>query len=568
MSHWLKCISCLLSFSILGPSVWAETPSVVVQKITDACEAPLTGNDLARAQELWSGKVVLFDTNVLLNDPHAIYKYPGADIVIPGTVLEEIDDKKSDENLGKAARTFSRLMDGFIKKGGNLRKGIEIMPNTKLRVDTRNMTHFMEESSYDPKKRDNEIIALALAYTYERTGNDNTILVSDDINVRVKAASEEVLSIPFEYEWVTSAKDIKQEYSVLNVSKSDLERFLAEGILPKPADFKIAPNEFVMLRTEDFEGSPDTLARYFYDRKDPAASRLQKLPDFSKSKVQPKNLEQAMLLDVLLDESIDLVISEALFGTGKTFVTLAAGLMQLPDTALPRYENILITKPMVTLDNAKVGALPGTMNEKMAEDYNSYYDNMRVLKKLLSPSKSGSGNGQSAYTSKKQRRQAELAAMTGQSANAAKEVAKGPVNEEAGDKDEKPKLRIDPNKNKPVSIPGVDLLSFSHVRGRSLHHTFLIVDEAQNISLHGAKTILTRLGEGSKAVMLGDITQIDLPFLNERNNGLSVTASLFTAEDLSDEDRSRIAFVRLKESVRSEFTKLASRVFQKKAKPE
>jgi PhoH-like ATPase len=496
-------------------------PSAVASRFEQACEGLLTGPALKSAQEKWTGKTVIFDTNVLLNDPYAIYKYPGAKVVIPGTVIEEIDAKKSDQQTGKQARTFSRLIDEMLRTGGNLRQGIEIQPGTHLFVDNRNVTDLLGDTTFDRGKKDNEIIALALWYTLNVPGHDNVVLVSDDNNVRIKAASEEVLSIPFEYEWVTSAKEIKHSYRELKIDEADMRKFLATGELKKPDDFAIAPNEFVMLQTEGLpEGSPDLIARYVYDRSEPSKSSLRKLPDFSQLAFPPLNLEQAMALDLLLDPNVQLVIMEADAGTGKTFITLSAALMQNPNGKFHRYEEVMITKPMVHMGKTEMGALPGGKDEKLLEFFNSYYDNLRVLNSKSSVQAQGKGS-------------------TAQAANKKQMASNG----------------------KKVNVPNLELLAFPYVRGRSLHYVFLIVDEFQNTNILEAKTVLTRAAEGTKVVVMGNVAQIDDRFLNERNNGLSVTASLFTQDSLSEEERSLVGFVQLKEGVRTDLAKLAIKVF-------
>lgn len=487
------------------------TEPAISDLLKDACEGMLTGKDLKEARAKWSGKVVIFDTNVLLNDPYAIYKYPGAEIVIPGTVLEELDGKKEDLQTGKAARTFSRLIDDFLREGGNLRKGVEVMPDTILKVDNRDLTSVLTDTTLERHKKDNEIVAMALSYTLEVPGHGNVVLVSDDRNVRIKAASEEVVALPFEYEWVTSADQIDHSYKDFTVSDEDLNSFLSKGELKKPADLKMAPNEFVMLRTENREGTPDTLARYVYDRENPSLSGLRKLRDFRDLPFRPMNLEQAMALELLLDPNIELVILEADAGTGKTFITMMAALEQKPGGKFPRYDEIMITKPMVHMGKTEMGALPGGKDDKLLEFFNSYYDNLRVLKNKAN----GGGDAK----------------------------------------------RQQGSKSKTVSVPNLELLAFPYVRGRSLHFTFLVVDEFQNTNILEAKTILTRASNGSKVVVLGNAAQIDVPYLNERNNGLSVTASLFTQDTLSEEERSLVGFAKLKESVRTDLARLAIKLF-------
>lgn len=555
----VRAVLCLFMTLGLGLSVSAENAGLG-QKIEDICEGALKGKAFEDAVARWSGKTVIMDTNVLLNDPFAIYKYPGAEVVIPGVVLEEIDDKKEDIQIGVAARRFSREMDSIIQKGGNLRKGADIGQGTRLRVDTQDYSELLEDSNFDREKRDNLIIATAFQYYLKSDGEENAFLISDDINVRVKASSEGIPALPFEYEWVKPAKEVQSLYKDLVVTPAELQRFNKDGFLPVPSGFKIAPNEFAMLRTKGSAEGPDYVARYVFDRTAPEKSGLRKLADLSDLPFQPKNVEQHMALDVMMDPNVDLVILESEAGTGKTFVTLLAGMMQIargkPDPKYTRYEDMMITRPLVHMGKTELGALPGDKGDKLAEYFNAYYDNLRILKQGLSGSVSPA-----VLPPNKASRRDDLNAGLGKPVAPKAEKPKG------GNVHITPEgkvLNLTKDKNKPVSIPGVDLLAFPYIRGRSLHNTFLVVDEFQNTSMHEAKTLLTRLGEGSKVIVLGDTGQIDLPYLNARNNGLAVTISLFTRDaDLTPEDRSRVAFVKFKDVVRSEFNDLANRQFKK-----
>lgn len=558
----VRAVLCLFLTLFSGLYVQAESTGLQ-KKITDACEGSLTGDALRIARVRWSGKTIIMDTNVLLNDPFAIYKYPGAEIVIPGIVLEEIDDKKQDLQTGVAARRFSRELDTFMQQGGNLNTGVDIGQGATLRVDARDHTEYLAGTNFDSTKKDNQIIATAFYYYLKTTGDDTTFLISDDINVRVKASSEGISTLPFEYEWVKPVQETQSIYKDLIVSEDDLQKFARDGFLPVPEGFKIVPNEFAMLRTEHSAEGPDFVARYVYDRAEPEKSGLRKLGDFSDLVYQPKNIEQHMALDVLLDPNVDLVILESEAGTGKTFVTLLAGLTQIPtlkfNPKYVRYEDMMITRPLVHMGKTELGALPGDKNEKLAEFFNAYFDNLRVLKDALNL-----GVSHAAMNAGKQARRDQIALGLGESLPKAPEKGKSKKPGNSVTTPEGKVITLGKDKNKPVAIAGMDLLAFPYIRGRSLMNTFLIVDEFQNTNIHEAKTLLTRLGEGSKVVTLGDTGQIDLPYLNARNNGLAVTISLFTRdESMSPEDRSRIAFVKFKEVVRSEFNSLANRQFKK-----
>ncbi len=556
----------LVSVFLFSPlSVWAEDPDPVIETtvakvLSQACEGHLDGKMLAEAQSKWSGKTVVLDTNVILNDPYAFYKYPGAEVIIPITVIEEADEKKIDLKTGKAARTFFKALDEVIGKNPDPQAGISLPHGARLVIEARDFNDVLKSTNFNPGKKDNQILALT-KHKHEslKTEGRQIFLISDDRAVRVKAASLGVAALPFEYEWVTSAQSIENQFINVEVGESLFDEFLSEGKISRPEGLNIAPNQFVMLRSPSRDGSPETVARFVYDRENPKNSGLRRLTDFSKLGLPfgPMNLEQHMALDVLFDPTVELVIMEAFAGTGKTFVTLLAALSQLNTSRKPGgthgYGSLMITRPLVDVGRQNsLGALPGDKAAKLEEDFNAFYDNLSLIwakmndvKPKAEPPRHSSWMDQrdpnDPMLSKRERR----AVLNHQ--------------REQQRQKEKPQRR---RRFNPSEISNLDLLPFTKMRGRSLHDMFVIADEFQNTSIHEAKTMLTRVGEGSKIVILGDATQIDVNYLNERNNGLSVSANLFTADSLSEEERSHVAFVKLKEGVRSALAKLSAKVFE------
>lgn len=504
----------------------------------------------------WDGKTVILDTNVLLNEPHAIYKYPGATVIISGTVHEEMDGKKTDLKVGRAAREFFRTLDGIMKQGGSLKQGVALGNGAILKIDSGNYTRMLTELSYDPAKADNQIIATALHYQSQAGSKDRVILISDDISVRVKAASQELLTAAFDYDFMPSSGEKKENeeatYLKFKVSSQQLNQFRDTGALPRPEGLAIVPNQFVMLEAEGIEGSQATLARYVFDR-EAASGSLQKLKDVSHLPFQPKNIEQAMLLDVLMDPTIDLVISESPAGTGKTFMALLAGMLQINTDATP-YEQLMVTRTLVQIGKENLGAFPGSKEEKLAQWSENYMDSLKAIKQ-----KSAEANAAPAAQS------TPVTQILENNYNGHATHKRKPMNraERRARKQAQQQGQQQRGGGGGISTNKVQLVAFPHLRGRSINDAFLIMDEAQNSSVHEIKTFLTRAGEGSKLVVLGDASQIDLPYLNERNNGLSVTVSLFTADSLTEEQRSRVGYVKLTEGVRSALAELARQLFEK-----
>ncbi len=514
----------------------------------------------ATAQQKWSGKLIVFDTNVLLNDPNSIFKYPGAQIVIPGAVINEIDNHKKDEKTGRAARAFSRTLRELNKKYRKINKPVplnDLDDGTTIMVDSKNYVWLLNDTAYHEPIPDNLIIATALYYAHEWPDSDDVYLVSDDSNVQIKASSEDVQTMGSEYEWVTVPTENVAEVEKIRrirVSAEQMTQFKATGTLPKPEDFQIAPNEFAMLQLEgDEEAIPsvENVVRYFFDRKAPEASHLRRL--LLKTPALPfpaKNLEQTMALELLLDPSIDLVISQSPAGTGKTFITLMAGYVQQKTSQNPQvgYDQLLVTRTLVQIGKTDLGALPGGQDEKLAPFNENYADAIKAFqKKNMGPASPNGGASAVAETLDRSYKGIRSQKVVYKNKNKGGGAKKGDMTTSTSKKGS-----------------GYTLMAFPHIRGRSIQDSFIVMDEAQNSSVHEMKTFLTRAGEGSKMVILGDASQIDVPYLNESNNGLSVTASLVLSAGLTLEERSHIGYVKLTEGVRSALAEIAVKLFDSK----
>lgn len=562
LRFFFSVLTLTFAFSAFAEEHEPKPETIVGKLIAEACEGQLDGKQLQEARTKWLGKTVVLDTNVILNDPYAVYKYPGAEIIIPITVIEEADEKKTDLKTGKAARTFFKVMDELLTAKENLQTGIHLPHGTVLKVDTEDYNSELKSTNFTSGKNDNKILALAKAKQVQLKAEGRELfLISDDRAVRLKAASLGVEALPFEYEWITSSKAEEAQFSVVEVSEAQFDKFLMEGFIAKPKDLKIAPNEFAMLKTATRDGSRETVARYIYNRDNPKESGLKKLTDFSEMGLPflPLNLEQHMAMDVLFDPSVELVIMEAFAGTGKTFVTLLGALGQLQSPKKPAdthtYGSLMITRPLVDVGRQNsLGALPGDKAAKLEEDFNAFYDNMSLIwQKMNGPKLTNNEAATLRRNSWMDNRDPKDPTL---SQRERKAIIRHQQQKERAEKPVK-KKRFNPSE-----ISNLDLLPFSKMRGRSLHDMFVIADEFQNTSIHEAKTMLTRVGEGSKIVILGDATQIDVTYLNERNNGLSVSANLFTADSLSEEERSHVALVKLKDGVRSALAKLSAKVFE------
>ncbi|MGZ3723476.1 MAG: PhoH family protein [Bdellovibrionales bacterium] len=463
-------------------------------------------------QRNWVGQYLVLDTNVLLNDPHALHKFPGAHIVISGTVLEELDSKKIDRNLGFAAREFSRELLKIVERN----PGHDKMPIGDGATLTLDFTDYGKDlaktSTLDPKKKDNEILALAKGYTLKH-GAEKVTVISNDSYVLIKARGLQVAAQQFEPHGGRVVKADKNEEYIkeLEISDEAMATFKAIRFVKKPLDFDVAPNEFVILKSPSTPANEDTVVRFQYKREEPNPDKqyLHALMDFSDWQFKPLNLEQRMALDVLMDPTVKLVILDAKAGTGKTFLTMLAAYKQ---QQAGTYRQIYVSKPSVYVGEGP-GFLPGRMDEKFEPWMQPYIDNLSQIKA-------------------------------------------GPRSEK--DKEERKAIkRLD-------DLPkGFELLPFAFIRGRTLPDSMIVIDEFQNTTEHEAKTILTRAGEDTKVVVIGDPSQIDLSptHMNASNNGLSLTGRAMLSPQLNMEERSLAARVKLRNGVRSALAELSSKAF-------
>ncbi|MGE3760043.1 MAG: PhoH family protein [Pseudobdellovibrionaceae bacterium] len=541
---------------------------VTVQRCETAVQSatiPVEGSTLISQVPKFAGKVLVFDTNVIMNDPFSIYKYPGAQIIIPGAVMNEIDNHKKDPKTGRAVRAFSRIVDELIKKHKTISRPAPLDAyGTTLMVDPKNYMAHLALTDFEDPIPDNRIIATALQYVLDTPNYDDVYLVSDDINARVKASSVEVQVMGSEYEWVNVAathEREEQQIKRIRVSAEELEKFKATGQLKVPEDTKLLPNEFAMVQldgADDTTPTVENVIRYVFNREEPKASILRAVLKGINLPFPPKNVEQAMALDLLLDPTVELVISEASAGTGKTFISMMAGIMQTRGgnkESKSVYEQLIVSRTLVHVGKTELGTLPGGVEQKLAPFNENYADAWSALNRKKNPNPNakekdpGPNRGVQAIATRLQEYNGHLSE---------KKIYR---------KDNRPhhqrkgKNGGQPNQPSGGGKPPYELLAFPNIRGRSINDSFIILDEAQNTSMHEMKTFLTRAGEGTKMVLLGDASQVDAPFLNEYNNGLKIVSSLVKSATLSHEERSRVGTIKLTETVRSELAELMVKLF-------
>jgi len=404
-------------------------------------------------------KTFVIDTNVLLHDPESIMKFPRSKVVIPVTVLEELDKmKRLPSDLGKNSRAVFRQLVNLDTLGqGDLHTGV-LMENgaiIKIQLEVK-----MDISStFSLVSNDNRIIMTAY---YLQTKGEQVVFVSKDFAARVKAQAigletEDYENLKFSY------SSIYRGIRKLDISKHEVDTFYKDSSLSLPSLKDPRPNEYFVMTSPEHSSA---VGKY-----NSATKEIEPLVKMNNIwGIKPRNVEQRCALDVLLRDDIKLVTLMGPAGTGKTLLALAVGLRKVFDEGV--YSKILISRPIVPLGR-DIGYLPGTKEEKLFNWMQPIYDNLEFL-----------------------------CESTG------------------GETSETLKWVMDSKK--------IELEAVTYIRGRSLPKMYIIIDEAQNLTPHEVKTIISRAGEGTKVILTGDASQIDNPYLDENSNGLTYTVGKFS----------------------------------------
>ena len=435
-------------------------------------------------------KTYVLDTNVLIHDPNALFNFEDNNIILPIYVVEEIDKlKRSEGEKGRNARVTARTIDE-LRKNGSLFKGVTLPKGGTLRVeikgDYKNLPSFLQKDIMD-----NRILAVILEISKEI--NEKVILVTKDINMRIKA---DALAIPVEdYETDTvSIDELYKGYSEITLNDDDYKKYIKSGKLKIDELYKseVYPNEFFKIKCEDKEH----LGIYNADKK-----RVEKLTyaDIELWGIRAKNSEQSFAVELLMNPDIQVVTLVGKAGTGKTLLALAAALEQVVERSI--YKKIFVARPIIPMGK-DLGYLPGGEKEKLRPWVQPIYDNFDFLA-------SNKGN---------EDRKSGEKAIFGLEA---------------------------------MGLLKVEALTY--IRGRSIPKGLLIIDEAQNLTPHEVKTIVTRAGEDTKIIFTGDPYQIDNPYLDANSNGLTYLAEKFKNEKIS-------GHVTLEKGERSALAELAAKL--------
>lgn len=446
---------------------------------------------MPRATKQSDKKIFVLDTSVILFEHNAIMNFEEHDIGLPITVLEELDQfKKGNDTKNFEAREFTRLLDK-LAKDKSLQDWIPLNGKTrgsfKVVMEAGAGKKLDANDVFGEKKNDHRILNAALRLKDDNP-NRRVILVSKDINLRLKAKSMGLPAEDYETGKIKNVQSLRKGKIEIEKVDSELINHLYEDGTLHPKDVlkrkKAQPNQYFILKSD----SNSVLA--YYNAQEDAIQKVDKRPI---SGVKPRNAEQTFAIHTIMNPEVKLVTIQGVAGTGKTLLTLAGALEQRKE-----FKQIYLARPIVPLSNKDIGYLPGDVKSKLNPYMEPLWDNLKFIQ------------NQYKETDK------EFKAITEM------------VNKE--------KLLITP---------------LAYIRGRSLSNIFFIVDEAQNLTPHEIKTIITRAGENTKIVFTGDIYQIDTPYLDSQSNGLSYLIDRV-------KDHPLYAHITLEKGERSELANLAN----------
>lgn len=431
-------------------------------------------------------KSFVIDTNVLLHDPEAPKQFGNNDVVIPLSVLEELDAmKRFRDELSKNARLVLRFFDSLKNLGtGDLQNGVNLPNGTRIRIQLEIKTNY------------NANFALSLSSTSYRTlmaayflfeKGESVVFVTKDLAMRVKAEAMGLEAEDYENLKV-SFDSIYRGIKKIELPKHEIDLFYKDGNI-EVKDQQFLPNEYCIMTSPE---SSSAIAKY-----QASSGKLVNLLKIQSNiwGIHPLNIEQRCALDLLLRDEIKLITLVGQAGTGKTMLALAAGLRKVFDEGI--YSKILVSRPIVPLGK-DIGYLPGLKEEKLIHWMQPIYDNLEFL-----------------------------CDSTGSEPN------------------ETLRWVMDSKK--------LEMEAVTYIRGRSLPKMFIIIDEAQNLTPHEVKTIISRAGNGTKVILTGDPTQIDNPYLDKDSNGLTYTVGCF-------KDQKVYGHVFMDKTERSELAALAAEV--------
>lgn len=493
-------------------------------------------------------KTFVLDTNVLLHDPQSIFKFEDNNLAIPVEVLEELDAIKTEQSTerGRNARRVHRILSELLPDSRSMHEGVKLETGGTLSII---INPYMADAALrdaplmqklravlsDFSKKDNRIIAAALFV--QESYPPPTILVTKDVNVALKARAVGLEAQDYLNDKAPEEID-ENSYVEIPVTIYEIQRFCSEGEfdIGKDASATLYLNEYVLLRSDEGKTMP---ARYHGD----GIVRRLRIPEFVKAPggipIRARNLEQQFFMDALLDDSISLITCFGKAGTGKTLLSIGCALHQTHDDR-SLYDGVSISRPVMALGK-DIGFLPGTMEEKMKPWLQPYFDALEVLMPSKPPKEPQFASKK--VSKKHQKRQPSALEISRQ------DTVSAPTSGHHGG-NHGPAAPMKPYERL-IKSGLVEVEALCFIRGRSIARRFFILDEAQQLTPHEVKTVITRISEGSKIVLIGDPAQIDNPYVDSRSNGLVYCYNRMRGLPLS-------AHVKLTKGERSRLAELAA----------
>lgn len=436
-------------------------------------------------------KNFILDTNVLLYDPNAINIFADNTVLIPLEVIEQLDTFKRDiTELGNNARAVIQQLD-LHRQNAKLGEGVRLENGSLLRVFAGECENMLANTGLDLETSvDNRILNLAV-YLNERDADTPTIIVTKSINLRLKADALGIYAEDYA-EPDKHRREMGVGYHEFERDPAEIDQFLRAGhCILEQENGALAPNEYVLFRAPN-GGKEQALGRITQV----SPTKVSKLSAASAGilGIKPLNLGQCFALDALLDENINLVTLLGKAGTGKTLLAVAAGLFQVVQENV--YHRVIVSRPTMPMGR-DIGYIPGDIQEKMRPWMQPIFDAIELIREI----------------------------------------------------DRRSRRRLLPPDILESDEIGVEPLTY--IRGRSIPHQFMIIDEAQNLTPHEVKTIITRVGRGTKVVLTGDLHQIDNPYVDAYSNGFSCVIDRFGDEKIS-------AHITLTKGERSELAEIAA----------
>jgi PhoH-like ATPase len=432
-------------------------------------------------------KIFVLDTNVLIHSPHSLESFEDNTVVIPLGVLEELDTfKKYEDERGRNAREVARMLD-HLRAKGNLQEGIPLPNGGILKVDISSPNGHLPPALAH-MKIDNNIIGIALAL---KEKGEPVKFITKDINLRIKADALGVVSEDYETNKV-NIDELYPGWATITVKDSQVDEFYKTGklSLKEFTEIPLYENQFLVLKS-DIHETKTALGIYREATKEAQPLWFKEPEAWG---IRHLNREQLFALNLLLNDRVCMVTLVGSAGTGKTLLALAAGLLKTLDEK--RYRRVLVSRPIIPMGK-DIGYLPGTKDEKLMNWMQPIFDNLEFI------------------------------------------LDKGHLQSDAEEVDDKVQYLLDSHK--------LEMEALTYIRGRSIPKQFMIVDEAQNLTPHEIKTIVSRAGVGTKIVLTGDPYQIDNPYLDASSNGIVYLAERFKGNEmfghitLSKSERSPLA---------------------------